>query len=154
MEAIARNADAGDHQHVVGLVELGVGAAFDEARIADQADDFGVVDELRGHLRGGLRIPLVVLDAVMDRTAVDAAVRIHASEISGGGLRRAAEVGRPGLADHGADLDRLAGRGLAVAQTAFWFGGASAACRRQRHGGADDGPGKHQCYSHHFPPLY
>ena len=156
VETIARHADAGDHQYVAGLIEFGVGRAFDEARIADHADDLGIVDKFRGHLSCGFRIPLIVFNAVMDWTAVDAAVGVDAIEISRGRLRRAAEVGGTGLADDRPDLDWLTRCCFAVAQSAFRrVGRRSRRCRQRRcQPGTCQGQHREVTRTHVDPPLF
>jgi hypothetical protein len=70
-------------------------------------------------LRRLLRFPAVVLYRIGDRPAIDAAVFVDAFEEGVGRLRRRTEIGRSGLADHGADLNRFAGGDLAVIEAAF-----------------------------------
>ena len=119
VEAIARDADAGNDEHTLGLVEMLVDGALDEAAVADHGNNLLILDQLGRDLGRLLRFPGIVLDRINDRPAVDAAILVDAFEIGVGGLRRRTEIGRSGLADHGAELDRLAGRGLAVVHAAF-----------------------------------
>ena len=80
--AEALRLDAGaDHGEALGLVVLPVRPALGEARVADDADDLVALDELlreRALLR---RVELLVVERVLDRVAVDAAVVVDALEV-------------------------------------------------------------------------
>src|SRR5205823_509442 len=70
-----------DDDEALALVVLRVRPALGEARVADDADDLVALDELpreRGLLS---RVELLVVEDVLDRVAVDAAVVVHAVEV-------------------------------------------------------------------------
>src|SRR6185312_7618507 len=86
------------------------------------------LEQLGGQRGDLLRVGLLGLGDVLDRPPVDAAVVVDAVE---DGLRRLRDVGEVDtrlLGDDGADLDRIAGGLLAVAEAALRRRGGR--CRR------------------------
>src|SRR5581483_12605 len=108
-----------DHDVALALVVLPVRPALGEARVADDADDLVARDQLpreRSLLR---RVQLLVVEDVLDRTAVDAAVVVDAVEVR---LRRLADRREVDARDEhvdAADLDRGACRLLPVPEPAL-----------------------------------
>ena len=64
VKAVARHADTGDDEHALGLVEMLIDAAFDEAAVASHGDNLFVLDQLGRDLGRLLRFPGIVLDRI------------------------------------------------------------------------------------------
>ena len=111
-----------DHHDILALIKRSIHAAFDDAVAADHGDDFVILDQFGGDLRGNVWSPLIVGHDVFDRAAVDAAIGIHALEIGVRRFGRRAEIIRPGDPIDRSDRDRLARRRLAVVQAAARLG--------------------------------
>ncbi len=115
---VALRLDAGaDHHEPLALVVLPVRAALGEARVADDPDHLVGLDQLACERRLLGRVELLVVEDVLDRPAVDAAVVVHAVEVRLRGLADGGEVDARDKHVDATELDRRAGRLLARSQT-------------------------------------
>src|SRR5213079_1891665 len=133
-----------DDDEALALVVLGVRPALGEARVADDAHDLVALDQLareRGLLR---RVELLVVERVLDRTAVDAAVVVDAVEVRLGRLADRHEVDAGDEHVDAAELDRRTRRLLAGALATDGLGRGRRAGADQWGGCRARGPGGRQ----------
>ena len=118
--AEALGGDAGDDDvEALLCVVVGVDRAVEDAEATDHSDDPVGLDQLAGCSCCVFRLEVVVLHQHLDRTTVDAAVRVDALEVRVHHRRAGAEVDAGHRGRDVAELDRLASRFLTIAEAAI-----------------------------------
>ena len=150
-----RNGAAGCHHHHVFIpVEPGIDRHRYDRTVPHQGHNAFVFHQLGRDLPGQFRVPLVVLDDVLDRSAMDAAIGVDAIEKRRGRIGSSREVSGRRVAVDATHLDGLSGGRLAVAQPAFR---AVAIChgrrRRPVRSKVVTAANSQLSVSFHYPPM-
>ena len=117
-----------DERHALLLEVLAGRQEREVLEAADEGEDLVLLDQAAVRAQVALLVEAVVVEAVVERVAVHAALGVDVLEVGGGRLAPAAVVDRPGQAAHAADLHDAARTGGDGARA----GGRLARGRRRR----------------------
>ena len=148
------NGAAGCHyHHVFILVEPGIDRHRYDRTVPHQGHHAFVFHQLGRDLTGQFRVPLIVLDDVLDRAAMDAAIGVDAIEKRRRRIGSSREVSGRRVAVDATHLDGLSGGRLAVAKPAFRAVAICQGRRRQARQEQGCNRGRIANYLSHFTTL-